>query len=277
MKKIFILPLILIFASVVFCSATEKEKGKVLAKVGEKEITQSEIDKIINAMPEQYKARFESKEAKDNLLERVINSEIFHQEAQELKLEESCSVQEKFDLVKRDILISTYLEDLSKKIKIEQKEIESFYTKNLERYKEPMKVKASHILFKKEQKKDAEQALKDIKKDKTKFKKIAQEKSICPSGKKDGDLGWFSKGMMVKEFEDVAFKMKKGEISGLIETQFGIHIIKLDDIKDAEKKPLKDVEANIKQEIQTSKQKEAINKALKDLKKKYKVKNFNKK
>ncbi len=69
------------------------------------------------------------------------------------------------------------------------------------------------------------QLLEEIKKGK-KFGAVAKEISKCPSGKKDGDLGYFTKGMMVKEFEDVAFRLQVGEISDPVKTQFGYHIIK---------------------------------------------------
>ena len=76
-----------------------------------------------------------------------------------------------------------------------------------------------------EKQSQALQLLEEIKNGK-KFGSIAREISKCPSGKKDGDLGYFTKGMMVKEFEDVAFKLQIGEISDPVKTQFGYHIIK---------------------------------------------------
>ena len=85
------------------------------------------------------------------------------------------------------------------------------------------KIKCSHILVEKQS--EALQLLEDIKKGK-KFGTVAREISTCPSRKKDGDLGYFTKGMMVKEFEDVAFKLQIGEVSDPVKTQFGYHIIK---------------------------------------------------
>ena len=87
------------------------------------------------------------------------------------------------------------------------------------------KVNASHILVKTEQ-----EALACLTYLKTKsFEELAKEKSICPSGKKGGSLGWFTKNKMVKEFENAAFSGKKGQIVGPVKTQFGYHLIKIND------------------------------------------------
>ena len=85
------------------------------------------------------------------------------------------------------------------------------------------KIKCSHILVDKQS--EALQLLEEIKKGK-KFGSAAREISKCPSRKKDGSLGYFTKGMMVKEFDQVAFKLQIGEISEPVKTEFGYHIIK---------------------------------------------------
>jgi len=90
-------------------------------------------------------------------------------------------------------------------------------------------VKASHLLVKTE-----EEALKlkeEINNGKD-FAQAAMEVSLCPSGQNGGDLGYFTKGQMVKEFEDAAFSMEVGEVSNPIKTQFGYHLIYLTDKKD---------------------------------------------
>ena len=90
----------------------------------------------------------------------------------------------------------------------------------------PSKVNASHILVKTES--EANVALYDVTHGKS-FEDTAKQVSICPSGKKGGSLGWFGRGQMVKEFENAAFSLKKGEISKPVKSQFGWHIIKVDD------------------------------------------------
>ena len=92
-----------------------------------------------------------------------------------------------------------------------------------------MKIRASHILV--ETKEEAENLLLDINNG-IAFEDLAKEYSKCPSKRDGGDLHWFGKGMMVKPFEDAAFALKKGEVSGPVETQFGWHLIKLTDTKE---------------------------------------------
>ncbi|MEJ2280751.1 MAG: peptidylprolyl isomerase [Candidatus Bathyarchaeota archaeon] len=87
----------------------------------------------------------------------------------------------------------------------------------------PNKVHCAHILVKTE--KEVNQVLERIKKGE-KFSAIAKDISICPSKKRGGDLGTFGRGQMVKDFENAAFALEKGQISGIVKTQFGYHIIK---------------------------------------------------
>ncbi len=87
----------------------------------------------------------------------------------------------------------------------------------------PNQVHCAHILVKTE--KEANQILERLKKGE-KFSSIAKQVSMCPSGKRGGDLGTFTRGKMVKEFENAAFALEKGQISAIVKTQFGYHIIK---------------------------------------------------
>ena len=91
------------------------------------------------------------------------------------------------------------------------------------------KVRASHILVKTEE--EAKVILYDVTTGGKDFGAVAKEKSQCPSGKNGGDLGWFRRGQMVKHLEDAAFSLKPGEISQPVITEFGWHIIKLEEAK----------------------------------------------
>lgn len=88
------------------------------------------------------------------------------------------------------------------------------------------KINASHILVKTEQ--EAFAVLGFLRQGKS-FEELAKERSLCPSGRKGGNLGWFGRNQMVKEFETASFAGKKGDILGPVKTQFGYHIIRIED------------------------------------------------
>ena len=129
-------------------------------------------------------------------------------------------------------------------------------------------MRASHILIKVDEKADvktkaaakakAEKLLKLLEKDASLFGELAEKESACPSGKNKGSLGPFTKGRMVPEFEQAVVNLKTGEISGIVETKFGYHIIRRDPLKKAEKKTF----AEVKEKLEMALKQEAIQKAL---------------
>ncbi len=132
-------------------------------------------------------------------------------------------------------------------IKISEEDILSYYEFNADTFTEPKKVKARHILFKlpenaleekeKEVKEKAESVLKEAREGKD-FAALAKKYSEDTNAKDGGSLGYFPAGRMVKPFEDVAFGMKPGDLSDLVRTPFGYHIIKVEDVKEAKPKAL---------------------------------------
>jgi len=145
-------------------------------------------------------------------------------------------------------------------IVVSDEQIKKFYEQNQARYKADEQRRACHILIKagKEMsatekgsaKAKAEKLLVTLKKSPGDFAKLAKENSDDPgSAERGGDLDFFGKGMMVKPFEDAAFQLKEGEISGIVESDFGFHIIKLTAIKPAAIRALAEVKSNIEDEI----------------------------
>ena len=139
-------------------------------------------------------------------------------------------------------------------IEITEKEIQSFYEYNADEYTQPKQVKARHILFKLDQG-DSDEVKDDAKKraltvlEKARkgedFAGLAKEYSEGPSKSQGGDLGYFGVGQMETPFEEAAFALKKGEISDLVQTRFGYHIILVEDIKEADSTPLEKVRDEI--------------------------------
>lgn len=143
------------------------------------------------------------------------------------------------------------VETLRAKTNVTQADIERAYNSNIEQYSTPEQIRASHILFKTEGKDDAavkakaEDVLKQAKAG-ADFAELARKYSEDDaSAKNGGDLDYFGKGKMVPEFEQVAFAMTPGQISDLVKTQYGYHIIKLTDKKPATTKTLQEVRQQI--------------------------------
>ena len=144
--------------------------------------------------------------------------------------------------------------DFKGKVKIDDQEIVGFYEDNLEMFKKEEQVRARHILFRlspdasrEEEKEVKDKALSVLEKARSgsDFAELAKKYSEGPTKENGGDLGYFSKGSMVKPFEDAVFKMKKGEISDLVRTRFGYHIIKVEDVRKERTKDLEEVRGQI--------------------------------
>lgn len=146
------------------------------------------------------------------------------------------------------------------RIEVVEADIKTFYDQNIARYKTPEQRRASHILInapkdasaadKAAAKAKAEKILEQVRKSPGDFAKLAKENSQdSVSAERGGDLNFFGKGDMVKPFEDAAFALKEGEISGLVQSDFGFHIIRVTDIKAPTTRELSEVKANIAAEI----------------------------
>jgi len=143
------------------------------------------------------------------------------------------------------------IEAIRAKVQVPSRDVERSYNDNIELYSTPEQVRASHILFKTEGKKEdevkakAEGVLKELKAGKD-FAELATKNSEDEqSAKQGGDLDYFAKGRMVPEFDAVAFELAPGTMSDLVKTQYGFHIIKVVDKKSAATKPLDEVRAQI--------------------------------
>jgi len=164
--------------------------------------------------------------------------------------------------IKLRYLAYTY-NDLGRKITVDEKQIQDYYAANIDSYKTPEQRRARHILFAasakdsperhQEQQKKAAEVL-DILKNNKDFEALAKQHSDDPSKDNGGDLGFFSRGSMVPEFDAKVFAMQPGEISDIVKTEFGYHIIKLEEVKPAATRPLDEVRAEI---VQTIKDREA--------------------
>lgn len=176
-------------------------------------------------------------------------------------------------------------QEVASKISISEADAKTFYDGHPDLFKMPERVRASHILVKVEQnagdadKAKAREKIAEARKRLQKgedFAVVAKEVSQCPSAAKGGDLDYFQRGQMVPEFEEVAFKLKPGEISEIVTTQFGFHVIKVVDKKDAGSVPFEEVKERIEQHLKQEKVNEQLTQYVSQLKSKAKIETYTK-
>ncbi len=170
--------------------------------------------------------------------------------------------------------------EVASKAPVTPQEVKAFYDGNPDVFKTPEMVRASHILVKVDEKATPEEKAKALEKMKAiqkrikggeDFAKVAKEVSDCPSKEKGGDLDFFQKGQMVPEFENAAFAMKVGDVSDIVETQFGYHIIKLTDKKEPGVMSFDEIKPRIEQHLKNEKMSQEFPKYVETLKAKSKI------
>ena len=169
------------------------------------------------------------------------------------------------------------------KITISEKESKAFYDSHPELFNQSEQVKARHILIKvppdadEKAKAEARKKIENVQK-KVKagedFAELARKFSEGPSGKNGGDLGYFGQGKMVKSFEKAAFSMKPGEVSDIVETRFGYHLIKVEDRKQAKPIAYAEVKTQLTEHLKKQKGQKEIDKYVEGLKKSAKIEKF---
>ena len=161
---------------------------------------------------------------------------------------------------KRDIAISRMIDaEIASRIALKPSQVEDFYKNNPDRFIRPESVRASHILIafpegadaaaKAQAKTKAQQILKDLKAGKD-FAALARQHSQDGSAQNGGDLGFFPQGQMVGPFNDAAFSLKPGTTSGLVETEFGYHIIRVAEKQPGRTVPLEEVRPDVEQYLE---------------------------
>lgn len=259
------------------------EKSNVLMKVGKEAITEEDLEYALNDLPDQYKEYYSTEDGKQQLLERIAEQKMLAMKAKEMKLDKTKEFEKAMENAKEMALAQQVVKKLiMEDIKATDEEIKEEYEKNKESYKTEEEVEASHILVKTDsgmsynEKEEARKKALDIWKKVMKgadFAKMAKKYSDSPEvAENGGELGWFSRDRMVKEFSDEAFAGKVGKIvPHLVETQFGYHIIKVTGKRPAGYTPIEEAREKIEDSLLSEKRNEAYEKLKEELKEQYSV------
>ena len=281
--KIKVMVLLTVAAALIFPAGSWAKDSDIVAKVGKYTLTVKQFEDQVKDLPPQLQMALKQRpELKKQFLDRWVQLTLLALAARDKGLDKDPDIKLQMEEATNSILARAYMrkEIDSEKITVTDKEVEEYYNAHKDKFKENEAVKASHILIKVDKdgdKKAWEAAKKKAEMVRSKalkgesFAKLAKEYSDDPGSKnKGGELGYFTKGRMVPEFEKAAFSLKKGEISQPVKTAFGYHIIKVEDKKPAHQKKLSEVKETLKDELLKEKQKKAMNAILDQLKKKYK-------
>lgn len=257
--------------------------AQTLVSVNGTVITQQDVDKELmaatqgrfNQVPAEKQAEF-----RKQVLEQLVAKELVYDDAKKTGVLTSPEYKEKYEEVtkriQKEIAIQVWQKREIDKIAISNDELKKYYDANKEEFVENESVNARHILVEKEA--DAKSIiaeLKPLKGDalKNKFMELAKAKSTCASASDGGDLGYFTAGQMVPEFNDKAFAMKAKEMTmEPVKTQFGYHVIYIEDKKAKAAKSFAEVKPFIEQRLKMEKAKTVMLAKMKELEKKATIK-----
>jgi len=250
---------------------------------------------------------------KTDLLESLINRELIYQESRRQKISAKDSdVAEQYDWLKKrfpgetefkqalqqmniseaeikkqirqDLELKEFTDkNYSQKISVTEPEARAYYDSHPDFFKQPEKIRASHILIKVDpqadssQKAEARQQLEQVQQKLDAgedFGALAKAFSQGPSSSRNGDLGYFGHGQMVKPFEDAAFALKPGEVSGIVETNFGYHLIKVFEKKPETIAAFDQVKSKIEQYLKQDKIRKEMGELVEKLKQKVVVQKY---
>ena len=270
------------FLSVILLSGAIAS-ANTLVTVNGNAITQQDVDtELMNATQGRFGQVPPAKQAqfRQQVLQQLIGKELIYDDAKKtgiLKSQDYKDEYKKLELrMKKELAIQVWQKKQLNSIKIDEKTLKAYYEANKGEFEQKESVHARHILVNTvEEAKAIILELKPLSGQtlQTKFEELARAKSTGPSGPKGGDLGYFSKGQMVPAFNDKVFSMKIGSITMTpVKTQFGYHVIYLQDKKTASVKPFIEVKTFIQQRLKMEKFKTIMKEKMDSLQKKATIK-----
>ncbi len=226
-------------------AATEPaDDGEVLATYGGNRLGVNRVTKEMERLPAPSRAYLQAPDRKRQFVENLVLNDLLFAEGQRLGYDKDDEIDRQVNDLRRRLVVQRVVREFQKPPDITDEQAKAYYDENPNLYS-TTQIRASHILVKDEA--AAREILDQLKADPSKFADIAKEKSTDKtSGAKGGDLGMFGQGRMVPEFERAAFALKPNELSDIVKTQYGYHIILVTDRKEGERRPFDQVKDQIK-------------------------------
>lgn len=218
-------------------------KKNVLASINGKEITDCDIENVFNQYSETEFKSLNTDKGREKILDQLISCELMYNFAKDENLEETDEFKIKIEEARKDILTKMGILKAAGNEVVSEEEALIYYNSNIEKFIVGEMVSVKHILV--ETEKEAYKIKKEIDNKKISFSDAALKYSMCPSNMNGGSLGTFDRGKLIPSFEEAAFNAKISIVTDPVETEFGFHIILIEDFRDEYIKEFNDVKEEI--------------------------------
>ena len=249
------------------CARKESPDDKILAKVSNRTITVRDFKSRAAKMPSYYQNIIEKN--KKGYLDDVILEMLLYEEAIRNGVDKDKEVKDILEAARKKIIVAKFIKnEVEDKIRVADSETKQFYEYHKDDFKSPEMWRASHILVSTE--KEA-MDMQDVLTKGANFEELAKAHSIDATASRGGDVGYFRAGQLVPDFEKACLKLNVGQVSDIVHTQFGYHIIKLMDKKEPAIERYEKVKSVIEGELRKRKRSELFDALVAKLKTKYGV------
>jgi peptidyl-prolyl cis-trans isomerase C len=244
-------------------TAPAADAGAVVARYAGKVLTTGETQEAMKRLPGPSRVYLSSPDRKRQFVDNLIVNDLMFEQGRKLGLADDPDITRQVDDFRERLVVQRVMRDLRKRPEVSDDEAKQKYDANPNLYS-TTQIRASHILVKDEA--TAKAIREQLVKNPDSFADVAKEKSTdLGSGRRGGELGLFGPGRMVPEFEVVAFALKPGEISEVVKTQYGWHVIKVTDRKEGTVRPFEQVKAQIKSQLANQRLQAQLDQYMNDL------------
>jgi len=245
-------------------------EGEELVRVGDRVITREQFHREMDQLPQFLKPLLLEEGKKREFLNNLIDRELLLLEASKRGLDKDEEILNKVERFKKGLIIEALLQDLFRgKDEVKEEEIEEYYREHKKDFFVGERIRVRHIVVRTlEEAREIKRRLEEGED----FVTLAKKYSISPAARKGGDLGYIERGKVGKEFEKAAFALKNpGDISDIVKTSFGYHIIRLEDRKEPHQKTLDEAREEIRKILREKKRERILKDYLAKLREKYRV------
>ncbi|MDS1005390.1 peptidylprolyl isomerase [Clostridium sporogenes] len=243
-------------------------ENNIIAIVNGKEITNKDVDNTILSFPKERQTYLNTEKGREDLIKQMIDFELSYNYAKEMKFDETEDFRKQLEATKKQLLIQVAVSSVLARATVSEEEIKKYYEDNKEEFRTQELITARHILV--DSLDEANNIYEEVKNG-LDFSEAAEKYSKCPSKAQGGSLGTFTKGQMVPEFEKAVLEAEVNEVTEAVKTQFGYHLIIVDNKRESIIKPFDEVKAMINNKLIQEKQNEQYNEFTQNLRDKYTV------